>query len=110
MKKKYPDLELPLEKSKSFEEIESKDVIRMAMDHQDPLCCKVVDKFVEIFGTEVGNAALFYLPFGGIYLIGGVTGGIQDHLSSNPIFLNNFLNKGRLSSVMHNFNVYVVNS
>jgi len=73
MAKKFPNLEKVLEKEKSFDEIESKDIIDCAMETNDPLCMKVVEKFTENFGTETGNLALKTLPYGGIYLIGGVT-------------------------------------
>ena len=52
------------------------------MKHKDPLCLKVVEKFTENFGTETGNLALKTLPYGGIYLIGGVTAGISEYLKS----------------------------
>lgn len=45
MKQKHPQLESVLEKRKSFDEIESKDIIGLAMREQDPLCLKVVEKF-----------------------------------------------------------------
>ena len=61
---------------KSFEEITSKDIIDVAIMDKDPLCLKVVEKFSQNFGHEVGNLALKTMPYGGIYLIGGVTGGI----------------------------------
>jgi glucokinase len=49
----------------------------MAIKNNDELCMKVVEKFTENLGTETGNLALKTLPYGGIYLIGGVTDGIQ---------------------------------
>ena len=71
----------------------------MIIDHglkkKDTLCMKVVDKFTEIYGVEAGNMALKTLPFGGIYLIGGVTTGIMEHLLFSDTFLNNFFQKGR---------------
>lgn len=82
MKQKHPDLEVVLEKdtqfgpAKKFEDITSKDIINLAIKHKDPLCMKVVEKFSQNFGHETGNFALKTMPFGGIYLIGGVTGGI----------------------------------
>jgi len=48
----------------------------MAIKNNDKLCMKVVEKFTEILGIETGNLALKTLPYGGIYLIGGVTAGI----------------------------------
>lgn len=82
MKTQYKDLEVVLEKdtkfgkAKTFNDIESKDIINMAIENKDPLCMKVVEKFTQIYGTECGNLALKTLPYGGIYLIGGVTTGI----------------------------------
>ncbi len=43
----------------------------------------VVKKFVEILAVEVGNMALKTLPFGGVYLVGGVVNGIADYLEKD---------------------------
>jgi len=72
----------------------------MAIKHNDKLCMKVVEKFTENLGTETGNLALKTLPYGGIYLIGGVTAGIQDYLKSNTKFIESFCNKGRCFGIM----------
>ena len=72
----------------------------MAMKNNDRLCMKVVEKFTEILGVETGNFALKTLPFGGIYLIGGVTAGIQEYLTSNNKFIEAFRSKGRFSVIM----------
>ena len=106
MKEQHKDLEVILEKDtdyakgKEFDKIESKDIIDCAMKTKDPLCMKVVEKFTENFGTEAGNLALKCLPYGGVYLIGGVTNGIKDYLISNPKFMESFYNKGRLADLM----------
>lgn len=113
-KEKYPQMEAVLEKdseygkAKQFDEIISKDIIDMAMKHNDPLCKKVVEKFTENLGTETGNLALKSMPFGGIYLIGGVTAGIQDYLKTNKKFMEAFCNKGRCSNLMEQFQVLLV--
>ena len=72
----------------------------MAIKNNDKLCMKVVEKFTENLGTETGNLALKTLPFGGIYLIGGVTAGIQEYLKTNKKFIESFFNKGRCSSII----------
>lgn len=114
MKEKHPDLECILEKdtvhgkARHFDTIEAKDIISLAMTHKDPLCLKVVEKFAENFGTETGNLALKMLPYGGIYLIGGVTNGIMDYLINNSKFLDAFYDKGRLEQLMHKFQVLLV--
>jgi len=71
----------------------------------------VIQKFAEIFATEVGNCALKYLPFGGIYLVGGVTQGILEYLelgNSNDAFLRQVYDKGRLEQAVRRVPLYVV--
>lgn len=69
---------------------------------------KIVEKFTENFGTECGNLALKTLPYGGIYLIGGVTNGIKDYLIKDTKFMDAFYNKGRLREHMRSFQVLLV--
>jgi glucokinase len=111
MKQKYPDLESTLEKIKNFDDMESKDIVDHAMLNKDPLCLKVVDKFISLFGVAVGNFALKTLPHGGIYMVGGVLNGIHDYFIKNiHIFMESFHNKGRLSDLMRQFPVFLVDS
>lgn len=63
----------------------------------------MVEKFTENYGTEAGNIALKTLPYGGVYLIGGVTAGIQNYLLENSKFMEAFTNKGRLSPYTQQF-------
>ena len=58
------------------------------MNKKDPLCVKVIEKFAEILAVEVGNTALKLMPFGGIYLVGGVTTGIMDYLAKDHRFMH----------------------
>ena len=92
-----------MEKTKDFDQIEAKDIIMLAINDKDPLCLKVVEKFTENFGTEAGNIALKTLPYGGVYLIGGVTAGIESYLLENSKFMEAFTNKGRLAPYTQQF-------
>jgi len=77
----------------------SKDIIDHAMNENDPLCMKVVAKFTEVLGVECGNFALLTLPYGGIYLLGGVVNGIEKYLKSkegSEVLMTALCNKGRL--------------
>jgi len=65
------------------------------MKLKDPLCMKVVEKLVDVYATEVGNFALKTLPYGGVYLVGGVTMGISEYLIQNDQFRETFYKKGR---------------
>jgi len=78
------------------------------MNEKDPLCMKVVEKFTGIYGNVVGNVALSCLPFGGIFLTGGVSNGIKEYLLSTDTFMNHFNDKGRLAGVMQKFKVMLV--
>ena len=69
---------------------------------------KVVEKFTEIFAVQAGDTALKYLPYGGVYLIGGVTMGIRDHMIQNSQFIDEFYHKGRLESTMRRIPVMVM--
>lgn len=106
---RYPELERTIEKAGTdFNDITSKDIIKAAMERDDPLCLKVVEKFTEIFAVETANLALKTLPFGGIYLIGGVTQGIKDYILTTDTFKRNFFEKGRLEEVLRKVPLYLV--
>ena len=84
-KKRNPEMERVLEQgenAKQPDDILSADVISAGMRDNDPLCMKVVKKFTEIFATETGDFALKTLPYGGVYLVGGVTMGLSDYIES----------------------------
>jgi hypothetical protein len=63
--------------------------------------------FVRIMGTVVGDLALAHLPFGGIYLAGGVTRAIAPYLAEFG-FAEHLRAKGRFASFMAHFGVSVV--
>ena len=69
---------------------------------------KVVEKFTEIFAIQAGDTALKFLPYGGIYLIGGVTMGIRDYIIHDTLFMDNFYSKGRLDGTMRRFPVMIL--
>ena len=68
----YKQAPRPLEESKSPDDITAKEIIMTGTDEEakDPLCARVVDKFSEILASAVGNAAIQFLPFGGLYIQG----------------------------------------
>lgn len=63
--------------------------------------------FIKILGTVSGNLSLIHLPFGGVYLVGGVARAVQPYLASLG-FADSFRDKGRFAGFMRNFGVYVV--
>lgn len=111
MSKKNPQLERTLETKKGihFNKVSSSHVVEAALKEDgDPLCKLAVRKFAEIFGVEVGNTALKTLPYGGIYLTGGVTAGIQEFLLHDETFLEAFYAKGRQANKVRKMPIFIV--
>ncbi|WP_145103116.1 glucokinase [Cereibacter sediminicola] len=63
--------------------------------------------FARILGAEAGNLALIHLPFGGIFLCGGVARAFAAHLGPMG-FADSFRDKGRFSAFMDDFPVCIV--
>jgi len=69
---------------------------------------KTVDKFVALYGAEAGNLALKTLPFGGLYVAGGLAPRLLWAIKEENKFYKNFIDKGRLQSQMEKIPVLVV--
>ena len=76
-------------------------------DGSDPVAREAVRCFARILGTETGNLALIFLPFGGVYLIGGVIRHVAPFLDAFG-FDAAFRDKGRFAGFMSNFGVSIV--
>lgn len=73
----------------------------------DVLCLKAVSIFSECYGSEAGNAALKWLPYGGLYISGGIGAKNPGWVKSRD-FLDAYENKGRLSHCVKNVPLYLV--
>jgi glucokinase len=69
----------------------------------------VVRKFTDILARQTGNFALTCLPYGGIYLCGGVCNGIRQYLKEDSQFMDTFYeSKGMLKGIVKNFPVFLL--
>lgn len=68
---------------------------------------EAVKLMVRLLGSEAGNLALIHLPFGGVYLCGGVARAIAPQLAAMG-FAEAFRDKGRFAGFMQNFSVTVI--
>lgn len=73
----------------------------------DPQASATARLFVRLLGTVAGDLALIHLPFGGIYLIGGVARAFTPWLERFD-FAAAFRDKGRFSDFMDNFTLRVI--
>jgi glucokinase len=76
-------------------------------DGSDPRAAETAKVFGRMLGAVAGNLALIQLPFGGVYLIGGVARAMAPWLSSCG-FAEAFRDKGRFAGFMSSFGVGVV--
>lgn len=71
------------------------------------LCVTTLELFCSIYGSEAGNLALRALATGGVYLGGGIAPKILDILRG-PGFVDAFMSKGRMRSLVEGIPVRVV--
>jgi len=60
-----------------------------------------------VYGAEAGNLALKLLPYGGLYIAGGIAPKILP-LMENGSFLLNFTQKGRMGSLLEEIPVHII--
>ncbi|MCX7888113.1 MAG: glucokinase [Rhodobacteraceae bacterium] len=73
----------------------------------NPIATEAGRTFVRLLGQVLGNLALIHLPFGGLYLIGGVARAFEPHFQTFGL-LEAFRDKGRFSDFMDSFSLHVV--
>jgi glucokinase len=82
-------------------------VSQAALVGNDYLAGQALKLFVEAYGAEAGNLALKLLPYGGLYVAGGIAPKILP-LLKNENFMKAFSDKGRMRPLMEKFPVYIV--
>lgn len=80
---------------------------KAALQKTDKLCEQTMQLFVEAYGAEAGNLALKLLPYGGLYVAGGIAPKILP-LIQEERFLLNFSQKGRMRPLLEDIPVYIV--
>mgnify|MGYP006073738235 FL=1 len=88
-------------------EAKAKDIMAACVDGSDPRATEAAQVFTQILGTVCGNLSLIQLPFGGVYLVGGVARAFAPFLTEFG-FGDAFRDKGRFSGFMGNFRVSVI--
>jgi glucokinase len=78
-----------------------------ALNHTNPLAERALDLWVSVYGAEAGNLALKTMATGGIFLGGGISPKIQAKLTG-PLFMDAFLGKGRLRSLVASIPVQII--
>ena len=82
-------------------------ISRAALDGSCALAVKALDVWVSVYGAEASNLALKVMATGGMFLAGGISPKVLSKLKS-PLFMQAFLNKGRLRPLVELIPVQVV--
>ena len=79
-----------------------------AAEHgKSELCEKAMTLFVALYGSEAANLALKMLSVAGVYIGGGIAPHMLGKLKEGP-FLEAFLAKGRMRSVLERMPIHVI--
>lgn len=82
-------------------------ISQYAQKQADYLCQETMKLFVKAYGAEAGNLALKLLPYGGLYIAGGIAAKNLPLLERGG-FLQSFLQKGRVSPLLDDVPVYII--
>jgi glucokinase len=86
-------------------------IAQAAAEGRDFLCQQTMQIFAAAYGSEAGNLALKILPYGGLYIAGGIAAKNLPLLQRDRdpgSFLKAFVEKGRMRPLMERVPIYVV--
>ena len=82
-------------------------ISQAALAGTDKLAEQTLDLWISIYGAEASNWALKAMATGGLFLAGGISPKILPKLKG-PLFMQAFLNKGRMRPLVESMPVHVV--
>ncbi len=101
-------LELPAELAEAYAFGDPAAAIsRAALAGSDSLAQESLREFVRIYGAQAGNLALSCLPYGGLYIAGGIAPKILPAMTDGE-FLRSFNAKGRMEKLTRQIPLHLV--
>src|ERR1700726_4741437 len=82
-------------------------ISQMALEGKAAICDQALSIFVSVFGAETGNCALNFMSTGGIFIGGSIAAKIIRKMN-DPVFLQSFLDKGRMEALLKDIPVKIV--
>lgn len=82
-------------------------ITAIASQQQDSIARKTIDVFIRILAQAAGNLALTTLPFGGLYIVGGIVPKILPLIDKDS-FLRVFRDKGRMAKLISDIPMHLV--
>ncbi|MEE3233868.1 MAG: glucokinase [Candidatus Latescibacterota bacterium] len=85
----------------------SNTIARVGLNEDCKLASDALNLFADLYGCEAGNLALKLMSTGGLFLGGGIAPKLLPRLN-NGIFMQSFLNKGRMKQALESIPIHVV--
>lgn len=82
-------------------------IAQAALAKSDPLSEQAMHMFIDAYGAEAGNLALKLLPYGGLYIAGGIAPKILPLIQGSS-FLSSLIDKGRMLPLLEMVPVHIV--
>ena len=82
-------------------------ISQLALEGKAAICDQALSIFVSVYGSMTGNCALNFMATGGVFIGGSIAAKIVPKMR-DPIFMNSFLDKGRMRSILADMPVKIV--
>lgn len=82
-------------------------IAKFAIEKKDILSIRSLEIFINVYGAAAGNLALTTLPYGGLYLVGGIAPRLLPQIQ-NGKFMERYLDKGRMSDLIKDIPLHIV--
>ena len=82
-------------------------ISQVALENKAAICERTLSIFVGIYGSQTGDCALNFMSTGGIFIGGSIAAKIVPRMK-DPIFIQSFLDKGRMQSLLRDMPVKIV--
>jgi glucokinase len=82
-------------------------ISRLALEKKAAICERTLAIFVGVYGSQTGDCALMFMSTGGIFIGGSIAAKILP-LMQGPVFMQSFLAKGRMESLLKDIPVKIV--
>jgi glucokinase len=82
-------------------------ISQLALEGKAAICDQALSIFVSVFGAETGNCALNFMSTGGIFIGGSIAAKIVPKMK-DPVFMQSFLDKGRMETLLKDIPVKIV--
>ncbi len=82
-------------------------ISQLALEKKAAICEQTLSIFVGVYGAETGNCALNFMSTGGIFLGGSIAARNVPRMK-DPVFMEAFLDKGRMRALLEDIPVKIV--